>query len=113
MNRFPTLGFQFQLAALRLGGRHARAAAGGRPTDPAALSQCTLQVGRCRLNRAETSVESAWCQLLKLKHDKLLSSFAFHVNLRRYIADLRELVVGPGRKCPPRHPPHLDPRFLS
>ena len=45
------------------------------------------QVGRCKLAPAETRVEGAWFQLLKLQNDKLLSSFAFNINLRRYSED--------------------------
>ena len=44
------------------------------------------EVGRCRLIRA-TNVESAWSawvKRLKLTYDKLLSSFDFNFNLRRY-----------------------------
>jgi hypothetical protein len=39
-----------------------------------------------QVDSIKTRVESAaWYQLLKLKYDKLLSSFAFEFNLRRYI----------------------------
>ena len=41
-------------------------------------------VRRCSLKRVEISVESAWIQRLKLKHDEPLSVFAFNCNLRRY-----------------------------
>ena len=30
------------------------------------------------------SIESAWRERLTLKHDKLVSNFAFNLNLRRY-----------------------------
>jgi hypothetical protein len=41
-------------------------------------------VGRCKLKRLETRVESAWIKRLIRKHSKPLSSFAFNLNLRRY-----------------------------
>ena len=44
------------------------------------------EVGRCRLKRVETRVESAWFQRLKLGYDEPLSNFAFILNLRRYTA---------------------------
>jgi hypothetical protein len=40
--------------------------------------------GRCRLNRVETSVESAWFHRFKLEYDAPLSKFAFNFNVRRY-----------------------------
>jgi hypothetical protein len=46
-----------------------------------------------RLNPVDSRFESAWFQLLKLKCDELLSSFAFNFNLRRYTWE-------PGRSCP-------------
>jgi hypothetical protein len=64
----------------------------GATSDPAAR-QCSIdfKVRRCKFKRVtrlvETRVESAWCQLLKPKYDKLLSSFAFKFNLRQYIKD--------------------------
>ena len=42
------------------------------------------KVRRCRLEQVEPRVESAWFQRLKLSLDKLVSSCAFNVNLRRY-----------------------------
>jgi hypothetical protein len=44
-------------------------------------------VGRSRLKPIDTSVERAWLQCLKLTYDKLLSDFAFNLNLRRYHLD--------------------------
>jgi len=41
-------------------------------------------VGRRILNPSVTSVESAWFQRLKLKHDRPLSGFGFNFNFRRY-----------------------------
>ena len=41
-------------------------------------------VGWCKLKTVETSVAIALLKRLKLKHDKLLSKFAFNFNLRRY-----------------------------
>ena len=70
-------------------------------------------------------------QRLKLEYDKLLSSFAFNFNLRRYamvgsgrhpIAEptpaarraARDfLVVGPDGYCLPRHPPRFEPFFIE
>jgi len=42
------------------------------------------RVGRCTLKVFKSRVDSTWFQCLKLKYDKLLSSFAFNFNLRRY-----------------------------
>jgi hypothetical protein len=41
-------------------------------------------VGRCRLNRVETSVESAWFHRLNLEYDEPLSNVAFNFRLRGY-----------------------------
>ena len=41
-------------------------------------------VGRCRLTPGFRSWPHACFQLLKLKYEKLLSSFAFNCNLRPY-----------------------------
>jgi len=60
-------------------GRHVRIAAETRIVFSTA-------VGRCRLKRVETRVESAWFQRLKLGYDEPLSNFAFILNLRRYTA---------------------------
>jgi hypothetical protein len=62
--------------------------------NPAAYNQRVAEywkamlvvVGRCKLKRVESRVESAWFERLKLRYDKLLSSFAFNFNLRRYNA---------------------------
>jgi len=54
--------------------------------SPAAYDLTTdeAMVGQCRLTLVEGRVQSAWFQVLKLKHDKLLSTFAFNFNLRHY-----------------------------
>ena len=44
------------------------------------------KAGRGKLTGVETRVQSAWFQRLKLKYDKLLSSFAFEFNWRQYSA---------------------------
>jgi len=52
------------------------------------LSLSTCGAGsRAVAERVETSVESAWFRLSKLKYDEPLSNFAFNFNLRRYIWD--------------------------
>jgi hypothetical protein len=70
----------------------------------------------------KTRVETAaWFQRLKLKYDKMLSSFAFKFNLRRYsmvacltlsavmnfprrqLFALSLMTVGPGRRCSTHH----------
>jgi hypothetical protein len=53
--------------------------------DPSALTPLT--VGQCRLKSVETHVECAWSHRLKVTYDKLLLSFAFKINLRRYMTD--------------------------
>ena len=47
-----------------------------------------LPVGRCRLTPDFRSSPRACFQRLKVKHEKLLSNFAFKCNLRLYIPDL-------------------------
>ena len=42
-------------------------------------------VRRCKLKRVESRVACAWFQRLELKYDKLLSEFAFNLNLRPYM----------------------------
>jgi len=61
--------------------------------------------------QVDTRVGSAWFHRLKLKYDKLLSSFAFNFNLRPYTLDRASTpsslctlnatssVVGPSRNC--------------
>jgi len=44
-----------------------------------------VSVGRCRLELAETRVESAWFQRLKRGSNQQFSSFAYNFNLRHYI----------------------------
>jgi len=44
----------------------------------------SAKVGRCRLKRVESRVESAWFLRSTLAHDKLLLSFALNFNLRSY-----------------------------
>ena len=44
----------------------------------------------------ETRLESAWCQRLKLKYDKLLSSLTSTLNMRRYMAATILGEVAPG-----------------
>ena len=60
----------------------------GLPAAAASLEShlVSSEVGRCRLNRVETCVESAWFQRLKLNYDEPLSSFAFNFNSRHYTA---------------------------
>jgi hypothetical protein len=57
--------------------------------------------------QVETYVESAWFQRLKVKYDKLLSSFAFNINVHPYSKRCypvpRTCAVRPGRYCSPRH----------
>jgi len=48
-------------------------------------------VGRCKLKPAETRVESAWRQRLKLEFGEALSNFAFKSKLRRYSTVQRSL----------------------
>ena len=65
------------------GGGGGSGGGGGGSTEP---GQCrAVQVGSIK-----TRVESAWFQRLKLKHDVLLSSFAFKFKLRRYTKELEE-----------------------
>ena len=45
----------------------------------------------CKSKQVETGVDSAWLQLLKLKYDELLSSFAFKFKLRPYTTGHLEL----------------------
>jgi hypothetical protein len=45
-----------------------------------------VKVGRCRFRLVATRIESARLQCLKLIYGKLLSTFAFNFNLRRYIS---------------------------
>jgi len=52
-------------------------------------AQQAAEVGRCRLKRVEPRLESAWCQLLKLRCDQLLSRFAFSFNLRPYLESVK------------------------
>ena len=44
-----------------------------------------IEVRRCSLKPVDTRVESAWCQLLKLSYDEVLSNLAFKFNSRRYM----------------------------
>ena len=53
----------------------------------------TTLVGRCRLGRVDTSVESTWLQRLKLEYDEPLSNFAFNFKLRRSTARAHNAVV--------------------
>ena len=85
------------------GGRGALAAPDRAGEAPGASDPDWPKVGRYRLNRVDSHVESAWFKRLKLRYDKLLSSFAFNFNLRRY-------TKVPGRAShPPLHPPSTPP----
>jgi hypothetical protein len=56
------------------------------------------KAGRCKLNGIETRVQSAWCQRLKLKCEKLLSSFALEFKWWRYSAGrFLDVVKGPAQ----------------
>ena len=50
--------------------------------------------GRCKSQPIETRVDNTRFQRLKLKCDKLLSSFAFNLNLRPYAVALLHRTVG-------------------
>jgi hypothetical protein len=55
------------------------------------------EVEWCRLTPVDTHVETrAWFQLLKLSYDKLLSTFAFNLNVRHY----NEVRQVPADMCP-------------
>ena len=70
-----------------------------------------IEVRRCMLTPGGLRLDRAWFQFnqrLKLKHDEVLSSFAFNFNLRRYIEGLaapgsREVVevIEPGESGEP------------
>jgi hypothetical protein len=47
------------------------------------------------LNRVETRAEIAWCALLKLTCEALLSSFAFGLNLCRYVKEKEAAAANP------------------
>jgi hypothetical protein len=42
----------------------------------------------------KTRIESAWFRRLKLKHDKLLSNFAFNFNFRPYVTAVATALHG-------------------
>ena len=44
-----------------------------------------IKVGRCRLTPNCSRLDRAWFHRMKLEYDEPLSSFAFNLNLRRYI----------------------------
>jgi len=48
------------------------------------LERDISMAGRCRLKSVEARVEIAWFQRLKLRHDNMLSNFAFDCSVRRY-----------------------------
>jgi hypothetical protein len=56
-------------------------------------------VGRRSLKRVETSVESAWCPLSRLRYDQLLSSVAYNFDSRlcRMVSDERTGLLSPAR----------------
>jgi len=53
-----------------------------------------IEVGWCRFNHVETSVETAWFHCFKLEYGDKLSKFAFKFNVRRYIEALEAAING-------------------
>jgi hypothetical protein len=85
-------------AAAAVGGAGGTAAGGGaaaaagerqRATPLQTTASAAQLVGRCMLSRAQTRVESAWVQLLKLTYPKLHSRFAFKFCFEFQVAALQ------------------------
>jgi len=74
--------------------------------------------------QVDPKVDPAWLQLLKLKHDKLLSNVAFNFSLRPYsegdevgevpasfqvhrVVDVGKDHLGDAHRCPPRAEQHF------
>ena len=68
-------------------------------------ARATPMVRRCNFNVFQSRVDRAWFQQLKLKYDKLLSSFALNCNLRHYS-------VGEGKQALTFHPVESGPHMV-
>jgi hypothetical protein len=63
-------------------------------SDCIAISEfnANMTVGRCRLKRVDSRVETAWVPCLKLTYECQLSIFAVKLNLGHYLSVLRKVV---------------------